>query len=815
MPKVPVYNRQVSDSNLPNVTVQAPGDANAYGAANAQALGNMGKAVDQFDTVLKQRELELKQQRDAMKVMDISSKFDADNLEFFHKKETGLFDQKLDKAEGTYAKTAKYFADKLKEYDSMAENDTQRAAFRQYLSGRQRVYSYNASVYEIEQFHASKEAKINGVIADSIRGAEANYNNFNALNAHMATGIQAITAGNIGAPKEALDAKIADFKSKSALAALDVAINNNNWDVAKKISDTYGGLMDAGDKSRREAVIRDKTEKIQVYQTAKQAVANAKTYEEALANAMAAAKPHVDFETWFGNVVQDESGGSYDVVSPAGAIGKYQIMPATWKTWAPKVGLSEDAPTTKENQEKVGRAILKYYYDTYGPYAGAVAFYSGEQNGQRVLEGKTTLLNDEGQEYGLYDKQGEFPSVDEYAQRKLRGGQLSPEMQMKIEAQVAAEWEDKRKIKAYAHEDAMKNLKNQLAASSGLLADKFVIIDNAPGLEFFEKETLKSQLKNRMESDIDTRAYLNRKYRDGTLSAGDVEQVRSGLTGDHYLDYLEKADKVTGNRTNKETAAADKKWAADLRISGPYAGKAAETNKLEVEVEEELNRRGIQGADRYSAALEIIDREKKEKGSVINYSINNNSVRQGLVSSYGERSVSLMEAGFKDVGGWNKDYRRMQDFTAIIDGEIKSGDPYAKAAWSALVDQGIRINDTTYENMKADIQKLHPEWADQQRPAADSESSGNGLSVSTSTSGGIPDYVVDNMRSNWGRNTGIGGQDMQIPIEERYAYAAQLGISPEQYEQARAQGLIGDPPPLWKRLRYWVSKDNPAYNPYK
>lgn len=268
MPKVQTYRSQVSDSNLPDVRVQAPGDANSYGAANAQALGNVGQAVDQFNSVVKQRELELKQQRDTMKVLDISNKFDADNLDFFHNKETGLFSQKMDAAQGSYQKAQKYFGDKMKEYEGMAENDTQRQALRQYLSGRQKTYLYNASVFESQQFQASREATTNAAVSSSVQGIAANYNNFDGINSHLTAGVQAIKANSIGKPAEAVSQEILKMQTQGLSEAVKRALDDKQPDIAAKIMETYKDYIDPTVQGDLTKVVRNQQQKTFVMQTA-------------------------------------------------------------------------------------------------------------------------------------------------------------------------------------------------------------------------------------------------------------------------------------------------------------------------------------------------------------------------------------------------------------------------------------------------------------------------------------------------------------------------------------------------------------------
>lgn len=80
--------------------------------------------------------------------------------------------------------------------------------------------------------------------------------------------------------------------------------------------------------------------------------------------------------------IQQESGGSYTVVSKAGALGKYQIMPANLPSWEQEAGLKqEDAQqflADHAEQDALGVYKLDKYYQQYGPSGAASAWYSGK-----------------------------------------------------------------------------------------------------------------------------------------------------------------------------------------------------------------------------------------------------------------------------------------------------------------------------------------------------------------------------------------------------------------------------------------------------
>lgn len=114
-------------------------------------------------------------------------------------------------------------------------------------------------------------------------------------------------------------------------------------------------------------------------------------------------------------VAGQESGGDYNATNPdSGAYGKYQIMPSSYREWAPMAGLDPDSEQTPENQERVARAKIQQLTSRYGVDGAIVAWYAGDTNGQRWAEGKETAIGEDGQEYSWDAPQGEYPSVRKY-----------------------------------------------------------------------------------------------------------------------------------------------------------------------------------------------------------------------------------------------------------------------------------------------------------------------------------------------------------------------------------------------------------------
>ena len=131
----------------------------------------------------------------------------------------------------------------------------------------------------------------------------------------------------------------------------------------------------------------------------------------------------VDYQSFKQKLFGNESGGDYNAVNPkSGAIGKYQIMPANWSQWAQDAGLSADAQPTPENQEIIADAKLRPLFEKYGAEGAFVAWYAGEQNGQRWVNGAEDAIDDDGNHYSWDAGQADnHPSIRQYVKNGMDG----------------------------------------------------------------------------------------------------------------------------------------------------------------------------------------------------------------------------------------------------------------------------------------------------------------------------------------------------------------------------------------------------------
>ena len=81
-------------------------------------------------------------------------------------------------------------------------------------------------------------------------------------------------------------------------------------------------------------------------------------------------------EQWIYAVMRTESGGRIGAVSPAGAMGLMQMMPATWARQRARFGLGAN-PFNPRDNIMAGTSYLRELYDSYGASGFLAAYNAG------------------------------------------------------------------------------------------------------------------------------------------------------------------------------------------------------------------------------------------------------------------------------------------------------------------------------------------------------------------------------------------------------------------------------------------------------
>jgi soluble lytic murein transglycosylase-like protein len=89
-------------------------------------------------------------------------------------------------------------------------------------------------------------------------------------------------------------------------------------------------------------------------------------------------------------VMAAESGGQVDAVSPKGAMGLMQVMPATWREMRAELGLGDD-PFWPRDNILAGAGYLRSLRDRFGSPGDLAAYNAGPGRYQQHLDGAAPL----------------------------------------------------------------------------------------------------------------------------------------------------------------------------------------------------------------------------------------------------------------------------------------------------------------------------------------------------------------------------------------------------------------------------------------
>jgi len=95
-------------------------------------------------------------------------------------------------------------------------------------------------------------------------------------------------------------------------------------------------------------------------------------------------------QQWIRAVMQQESGGEEQAVSPVGAMGLMQLMPETYQDLQSQYGLGDD-PFDPHNNILAGAAYIRQMYDRYGAPGFLAAYNAGPEDVDAYLAGTSSL----------------------------------------------------------------------------------------------------------------------------------------------------------------------------------------------------------------------------------------------------------------------------------------------------------------------------------------------------------------------------------------------------------------------------------------
>lgn len=396
------YQPVVNPNTINPPAVQAPRDLEVYGTGGKEWTALAG-AVGQATKVLAQKQ----DDEDAADVMDARNRIMTSLNEQLYgeqglmtlgvgKNAKGLTDRVTQAIQDTSAEIAKDY------------NPRVRYALKSTLNDNMLNYQRIATGQENRERESTEQADYQAALNINTQNAGMTWDVTNALTNYENDTRRIILAygAKRGWTGEQMQSELMGAITKQVASAATAAITAGNYDRAAQILRVNRGKMDQNVYNQLYGSVKQKQDVAKTYTTADDIVnqcwdpktgrfdwnkANELIKQNSYRNVGGQGTPGTSSkESFFAAIEGQESGGDSTAVSPAGAVGIYQIMPDNWPSWSKEAGYEGADPNDEAAQRAVGKYKLGQYYDKYGPAGAMVAWYAGEENAKRYVKGETT-----------------------------------------------------------------------------------------------------------------------------------------------------------------------------------------------------------------------------------------------------------------------------------------------------------------------------------------------------------------------------------------------------------------------------------------
>lgn len=419
--KISSYTSQVNNGGVTNATIKRVSDVMAYGG-NGQGLKAVSQGIGAWANVIAQKQ----EEDDKQNILKAMDEYNKGRFEIMYNQDSGLMNTVADSA----ANIDKDYNEGMKSLRSSVMgniklNNRQNMVALENLMNKSDFEGYQQiAKHQYKQGEVAKDVKLGNILANNVELVQKDPANIEAAFSNNALMVSLRYQGIAGGENVA-EAKVREANSQIVAAAIGTYMDQDNYNGAQKILDTYGHFLTSAQRANIGKGLRASAELKNELNTVNSLFAQ---YGDDLEAAMKAIDS-MNFgdavmgkDDFFSKVAAQESGGNYGATnSRTGAFGKYQIMPENWPSWSREAGLPEGAEQTPENQEKVAKYKLGQYFDKYGAEGALVAWYSGEQNAKRWVDGEKDAIGENGQHYSWDAKQGngDEPSIREYVNSAL------------------------------------------------------------------------------------------------------------------------------------------------------------------------------------------------------------------------------------------------------------------------------------------------------------------------------------------------------------------------------------------------------------
>lgn len=261
--------------------------------------------------------------------------------------------------------------------------------------------------------------------------------------------------------------------------------------------------------------------------------------------------------------------------------------------------------------------------------------------------------------------------------------------------------EDIRKDNEQQH-FALRNVQDWLATNKDLPLDQKTAFVSASGLRPAQVEAINSGMIKQVQAEQKAALAQTSKVAEGALELLDardaltpasVEAMAQQLSPDAYLRYMAKATRAQKTDGEKVNNAVDKDWHGLIK-NDPIFGNADQQNALIGSITEILNVEHTEGYDRRTKAAKFIEeaRDKGKREGIAGYSTRNNQAFQQLEEAFPGASTLVRKAD-PNVDGyeWLDILKRMSAQTYE--------DPAAAKAWNTIFTNRLPLTENSFAEL--------------------------------------------------------------------------------------------------------------------
>lgn len=395
------YQPTVQPNRINPPAVQAPRDLNVYGTGGKE-WDALGSAVGQVNKVLVQK----RDDEDAADVMDAKNKIMSTLTDKLYNSEDGLLTLGVGhNAKGLTDRVTQAIQDTSKDV-AMQYNPRVRYALKSTLNDNMMNLQRVAAAQEQREGENAEQADYTSALNLNAQNAGLTWDVKNSLTSIIGDTRRTVLArgARMGWSGEQIQSEMQGAATKLVSSAATAAITAKDYNRAAEILKYYRSEMDQTEYNRLIGIVKKNQEVTKIYTNIHDIVGkyyNPKTGQvdwngldkelRRLSTKNSTGTGAASGKAAFFKAVEgQESGGDPNAVSKVGAVGIYQIMPDNWPSWSKEAGYEGADPNDEAAQRAVGEFKLGQFYDKYGPEGALVAWYAGEGNAERWVNGKST-----------------------------------------------------------------------------------------------------------------------------------------------------------------------------------------------------------------------------------------------------------------------------------------------------------------------------------------------------------------------------------------------------------------------------------------